>query len=203
MNGKQNSGFTIIELIVTIGIVVMILGAIWIFILRGYQFQELELNQIANQEQARAGIEEISSELREAAQSDNGAYPIESADSYSIIFYSDIDDDGSREKIHYWLDGQFFKKTVTEPTAFPVSYPAENESEEKIITRDVINGTTPIYEYFDRNYQGTEEPMSLPVNISNIRLIKITLIVDNNTDKEPPPFTLSSDIQLRNLKDNL
>lgn len=200
---KNNSqaGFSLIELIAAISILVMMLAAVWVFILRGYEFQELELQQIVNQEEARKAIETMAKEIREADQADNGAYAIDTATATTFIFYSDIDNDDNREKVEYRLEGTEIIKEVYEPSEFPVTYPSEGE--ETVVAQNIQNEAVNIFNYYDGSYTGSEDPLAFPVNITNIRLVQITVIIDNNPNREPDAFTLSTDVQIRNLKDNL
>ncbi len=201
INKNSQAGFTLIELIAAISILVMMLAAVWIFVLRGYEFEELELQQVVNQEEARKAIEIMAKEIREADQADNGAYAIDTATATTFIFYSDIDNNDNREKVEYRLDGTDIIKEVYEPSGFPVTYP--DEGEETVVAQNVQNGAVNLFSYYDGNYTGSEDPMAFPVNITNIRLVQIVVVIDNNLNREPDAFTLSTDVQIRNLKDNL
>ena len=69
---------------------------------------------------------------------------------------------------------------------------------------DVRNSTsTPVFQYFDQNYTGTSSPLSVPVNIPSIRLIKISLMLDVLLNQAPAVRTYTTQVSLRNLKTNL
>ena len=60
-----------------------------------------------------------------------------------------------------------------------------------------------IEEYFDSNYTGTSTPLSQPVQATQVRLIRITVRIEKDPNKSPGPLTATSQVFLRNLKNNL
>lgn len=69
----------------------------------------------------------------------------------------------------------------------------------------VVNSATSIFQYYDSAYTGTASstaPLPQPVNNSVIRLIKLTIEVDRDTNKPPGPVQVVTQVSLRNLKDN-
>ncbi|MFH1509809.1 MAG: type II secretion system protein [Candidatus Nealsonbacteria bacterium] len=96
-------GFTLIETIITIAIFVLVIGVISGTIIMLYRIQGYTWQQSISIDEARRGIEVMVKEIREARYGDNGAYPIEKADNKELIFYSDIDKDGSTERVRYFL----------------------------------------------------------------------------------------------------
>jgi hypothetical protein len=45
--------------------------------------------------------------------------------------------------------------------------------------------------------------MSYPIDIQSIRFVKITVIIDKDPKRSPDAMIVSSQVNLRNLKDNL
>jgi prepilin-type N-terminal cleavage/methylation domain-containing protein len=99
----KKEGFTLIEMLVTLAIFVVAIGAVTAFILSLYQTQAYNIEQSQAIEEARNGIETMTQELREATSGDDGSYIIEKAEDYEIIFYSDIDKDGETERVRYFI----------------------------------------------------------------------------------------------------
>ena len=199
----MKKGFTIIETLVALGIFVAISFLISSFV-RSIFFINTDLNNsLSAQFDARQIMKKIVSELRSTSPSSLGAYPILNAASSSLTFYSDIDDDGLKEKIRYFLQSGNFKRGVVKPSGSPLTY---NDAGETLstVTVNVTNSTsTPVFEYFDENYTGTSSPLTYPMNILAIRLVRLTLIVEKDSNRLPIPFTISTQVMLRNLKDNL
>ena len=131
---------------------------------------------------------------------DTGAYVINQAEASSFIFYSDIDNDGLKEKVRYFLIGTTLQKGVIKPTGSPLSYNPLNETI-STLAENLTN--VSIFDYYDKFYDGTTAPLSLPVNTSDIRLIKITIIIDKDPNRSPTAMTFSTEVSIRNLKDNL
>ncbi len=100
---RQKNGFTIVELIVTVAIFAIAMGAVSGLIFTAYRTQAFSFQQSNAISEARRGIETMTKELREATIGDDGSYIIEKAEDYEIIFYSDIDKDGETEKVRYFI----------------------------------------------------------------------------------------------------
>jgi hypothetical protein len=143
------------------------------------------------------------SELRKVTPSANGAYPIELASSTGITFYSDINDNGTVEKVRYYLHNKTIRKGVITPTGNPPVYNSGSEVTTTLLNYVLASSTLPIFQYYTSNYSGTTSPISMPPNISTIRLVKITVIIDTDPNRSPTPIISTSQVNLRNLKDNL
>jgi len=100
---SNKNGFTLIEVLVTMSVFVIAMGAITSFVITSYRTQSYILQQSLAINEARKGVEVMVKELREAKMGDDGSYIIEKAEDYEIIFYSDIDKDGETEKIRYFI----------------------------------------------------------------------------------------------------
>jgi type II secretory pathway pseudopilin PulG len=95
--------FTLVETLVTIGIIILSMGALAAFIVMAYRTYGYTWEQARAIDEARRGIETMVKEIREARQGDDGSYPIEKAEDKEFIFYSDIDRDGDTERVRYFL----------------------------------------------------------------------------------------------------
>ena len=159
-------------------------------------------SDLSSQQEIRIALKQISAELRSASLSSTGSYAISEASSTSLTFFSDIDDDGIKERLRYFLQNSVLKKGVLVPTGNPLTY---NPANEKITdaVRGVYATTSPIFYYYDSTYGGQTPPLPQPVTTANVRLIKISVTVDTDPLKPPAPSTLTTQITLRNIKDNL
>jgi hypothetical protein len=147
-------------------------------------------------------LRNIVQELRSSKTGSNGSYPIAQAATSTIVFYSDIDVDGLQDQVRYYISGSDLKKGVIKPTGSPLGY----DGAETITTLayNIKNGTsTALFEYFDSNYNGTSSPLSQPVVINAVRLVRVNLLIDADPRRSPIPRLYTSDATLRNLKDNL
>ncbi len=193
-------GFTLIEIIFGVSIFILIFMALaffsrntWIYT----SFFSAGLNEV---DAGRQITRTMVTEIRKASNANTGAYVINLATSSAFTFYSDINNDGLKEKVRYFFSNNSLKKGVTQPTGNPLIY---NSSNEKITTfiSNVTNSS--IFNYYDTNYDGTTTSLPFPVAIPSIRLVKITITEDKDPNRPPKAFTFSTQVSIRNLKDNL
>lgn len=195
---KKQNGFTLLEVIVALGIFTALVSIVTIFFIQGYRINNFSSELDLQVKHARDGLEIITKEIREASDSDRGDYLIEDVQNQSLVFYSDIDGDGSSEKVRYFLTGNNLTKGVIDPTGSPPQYSQANEVLTTIASY-INNQTTAIFTYFDSN----NNQLTAPINKNRIRLIHIYLKTDIDPGKSPQQYDLETDIQIRNLKDNL
>jgi prepilin-type N-terminal cleavage/methylation domain-containing protein len=201
-NIKKDKGFTIIELLVTMAIFTLILGAITLFARDIFYYNNIFSGGLTSYDQARKILQPISSEIRSASSSSLGSYPIEKTGDIEFIFFSDVNNDGLKERIRYFLSDTDLKRGVIIPSGTPLQYLTSNEKI-SIIIQGIRNGATPIFTYFDTNYNGSTAPLSQPVMIIKVRLVKITLVIDADPNRPPSAVTVTTQVSMRNLKDNL
>ena len=197
-NAKMERGFTFIETIVFIAVSTIVMIAVVSSIIYFYRANAYSIEQSFAVNSARKGIELLVRDIREMTYADDGAYPLESGDGNSIVFYSDIDRDANIERVRYFLDGTFLKKGVTKSSGNPLSYDTGNESV-SIVSPDVRNAAqgVPVFRYFDAS---GGEIFNVPLNITDVSFVTVNLIVNVNPNRLPNEFTLRSSAALRNIK---
>lgn len=199
------SGFTILEMMVVVAIFTVSAIIVTEYIIQGYKANQFTLELSDAIEHARRGIDTMEKELREANYSDNGDYPIIEAESQSITFYSDLDSDKSVEKLRYYLDGTNLIKGVTQPSGSqPVQYLASDEAT-TTISQYVRNASDPVFYYYNGDYPAdtTNNPLTTPALVNEVKLIRMFLNININPAKAPDDFNLEVFVQLRNVKNNL
>ncbi|MFA6077194.1 MAG: prepilin-type N-terminal cleavage/methylation domain-containing protein [Candidatus Paceibacterota bacterium] len=199
-NKKSMRGFTLIEILVSVAIFAVIIGVLTLFSRNVWIYNTFISSGFNNSDVGRQLLKTMVSEIRTASTADTGAYIISAATASSFTFYSDIDNDGLKEKVRYFLTGTTLQKGVIKPTGSPLTYNALNEN---ISTLANNITSASIFDYYDKNYDGTTAPLTFPVDIPAIRLIKIIITMDQDPNRPPTPMTLSTQVSLRNLKDNL
>ena len=193
------------EIMVALGIFLFVIAMVWLFIKQSYRVQSFTFGQTTAITEAQRGVEKLVKEAREALPGDTGAYALESADDFEFIFYADYDRDLAVEKVRYFLDGSNFTKGVIEASGTPLEYLQENE-ETMVISKYVRNeASEPVFTYYDGTYSGkeTDVPLSTPADVLTLKLIHVHLKINVFPDQAPKDFHLESDVQIRNLKDNL
>ena len=201
MLGLNNKGLTLLEVIVAIGIFSLIVGAIMQIFLFSWRNNAIVWEQLATQNEGRKVIQDFSNELREASASSIGSYPIESASGAAIVFFSNIDSDSLVERIRYFTSGTTLKKGVIKPASSPLAYITSTETITDV-AHDVANGTSTIFSYYNENFSGAQSPLSSPVTIAQIRMVKISLRLEEDPNLSPVPFYIESKVAIRNLKNN-
>jgi len=185
-------GFTLIEILIAVSIFAIVGFAVASFGRNIFWQNYIISKTLVTEGEAKLALSRLVTELRRSQPASTGAYPLELASSSAIIFYSDIDNNGLRERLRYWREGGALKRGLTRPTGQPYVYNSSNESL-GVAINELGNATGTIFSYYDKNYDGTasSSPLSSPVPVQSVRLIKIDL------------GNLSSQVMLRNLKDNL
>lgn len=202
MSQLDNRGITLLEILVAMGVFALIMiGAVSIFSY-SWKANKIVWEQLSTQNEGRKVVQDFVNELRSATYSSIGAYPLAKASTTEIIFYSNIDTDSLRERVRYFLTTSTLKKGVTKPSGQPLSYNTSTESVVEIV-HDVYNTTTPIFFYYGQNYGYTSStPLSQPVAVTDVRVVGITLDLEEDPTNSPVPFHIESKAEIRNLKSN-
>lgn len=199
---NSKSGFSVTEVLVSIFILSLIGLAVYSFQKDVFSLNRVISDSLTAQDEARRALKSMSAEIRTASPSSLGSYALVQTVTSSFTFYSNIDEDSFKERVRYFLDGTTLKKGVIKLSGAPLTYNPANESVIELI-HDVANTTTSIFSYYDTNYDGTTQPLAEPIDIATVRLVKITIVIDKDPQVPPGPLTLSTQISMRNLKDNL
>lgn len=194
------AGFTLIEVLVSSAILVILAAG---FIGLQYitsQHQVSAWKNYLNVEAANTSLSTLVRELRDARQSNTGAYLLETPNDQEVIFYSDYDYDDQVERIHYSLTGTQLSKGVIEPTGSPVTYPTASEKI-KIVTDIVRNGSTPIFYYYNTDWPSDNEnnPLVPASRISDTRQIKIYIRTNYKDNDSENDYILETFARLRML----
>lgn len=191
---------TMIEALVFIAVSTVIIGAITASVLYFYRSNTNILEQTIQVENARRGVEFMMRDIREAAYSDLGNFPVAAIATTSFTFYTDLDRDKSVEKVRYYLEGTVLKKSLVNATGVPLVY-NDATAEVSTISQYIRNGIQglPVFRY----YTATGTEITNFSNVQDVAFVSTSLIVNVNPERLPGEFTLHSSATLRNLKTNL
>ncbi len=197
---KKYNGITLVETIVTIGIMTFIMLGFTFMLMRVWTVNSFTFETGIASRIADRGVQGIIKEIRKATTGADGSYPVESATDYEFIFYSDYDNDEVVERLRYFVDGttEEFKLGVTEPDGLPAAYdPVNDEVVTQIASFIVNNGASePAFAYYDR-YNN----LLSPVILSDITLVEVLLYVNVDQIKAPNNVRIQSRSVIRNLSD--
>lgn len=201
---KNYSGFTLIEVVVSVAIFSLIAVGIVILVSQILTQSNLQSGYLADSDQARRLGFKIMQELRNSVPSNTGGYSLETAGPQELIFYSNIDGGIEIERIRYFLQNGQLMKGIVKPTGNPLAYDIATESS-SVVQNSVANGGTPLFYYYDGNYAGTTDTyLAQPVNVSQVTFVKLNLqIFHKGTASGTVYFTVTASASVRNLKTNL
>lgn len=209
-NGKSDRmsfvrGITLIEVVVAIFIITLGMAGFATLFLRIWNMNKFILETGVASGAASRGVDQLVSELRKVRQGDDGSYPIVSGDRLSLVAFLDVDNDGTTERVHYFLQNGSLIRGVTKPDTShqPVTYPATDQTF-STIAKYVVNTTDkPIFFYYNDNYPGdtVNNPLATPISVQDARLVKVRLIVNINPNRAPEETTIESFAEFRNLNE--
>ncbi len=189
-------GMTLIETVVWISITLSAMLAITTSVQYFYRTNSYAVEQAAAITSAQRGIDSMVKTIREAAYASDGAYPIISLATSSISFYADIDDDPFIERLRFFIQNGILYRGLIDPSGDPPVYTnPETISQISDHVRNVEQATD-IFKYYDLN----GNLMTNLADITELRFVETTVIVNINPNRMPNQFTLRSTAALRNLR---
>lgn len=201
---NKSGGFTLAETIVTIFIFGILMMGTTLMLRDILSNSKQKLLAIDNIDKARRiGINFID-EIRNSNYGANGAYPLGQAGDSQIIFFSNtLTSNGAPSRIRYYFAGNTLYKGVTKVSASGTSYDTSTEVITALLT-SLSLGSNPLFYYYDGSYDGSGTALSQPVNINNVKFVKINLTVLKQDSKNSASvFTINAGSAIRNLKTNL
>lgn len=199
----KKSGFTIIELIVTISIFVVLIFLVAKLAADIAPQAKQQILASDSVDLARSVANKFINEIRNSVPGSDGSYSLYSVGDSQIIFFTSDFGSSVVKRVRYYISGNILYKGVISPTSSPAVY---NPSSEviTIVHRYLANNSTPVFYYYDEDYDGTTSALSQPVNINDVRYIRINLIVLKQvTKQDTSTFTVTTGATIRNLKTNL
>lgn len=199
---NQKSGFALVEILVVAGLLVVFTGALAVFSRDLFVFNERYNLSFSADSNAKSALKRLTAELRAAETSAMGGFPIESAATNSIIFFSDPDKDGVRERLRYYIENGSLVRSITEPKGNPASYFNEDEKSQDLIV-DLLTASSSFL-YFGNNYDGSasSSPLLSPINPQDIKMARFVFVIQASNAKAPTAYVVQSEVMIRNLKDN-
>lgn len=199
----SQAGFTLIELVIAIFIFSLIAYGIIFLTSNIFTAATGQTSLLADTDQARKLVFQVVTELRNATYGSDGGYPLNSAQDQQLVFYSNANSDIYPERIRYYVQNSKLYKGVTSWNGSAYNLASEQVV---LVQNDLANGTSPVFYYYNDSYTGssTQAALSQPVNIPQVKYIKINLQLTNVAGgTKKGVYTVSSGASFRNLKTNL
>jgi prepilin-type N-terminal cleavage/methylation domain-containing protein len=200
-NRQKQHGMTLVEMLVTIALISIMMTMIFSAVYYFYTYNAYAIAQASEVDNARRSLGRLTRDIREMTYAEDGSFPIVVKDEHLLGFYSDIDYDNSVEYVEYELATTTFYKRTYNATGTPPTYNLAAPDEEIIISEYVQNNleATSTFSYFDTS--GSQ--LGVADLLTDVRYIKVQIIVNVNPIQAPGEFVLRTSIAPRNLKDNL
>lgn len=202
---RKQLAFTLIELLIAIAVALIITQAFTYMFVQTWNANKFILETGLASSLAQRTNNKIVKELRGIQQSANGSYPIAAAGPNDLSVYDDIDDDGVVERVHYYLNANTDElyMGVRKPnlSTTPASY-ASGDGTTTLLAKYVVNeASDPVFYYYNKDYPGdtTNNPLTSPISVGDIQLIRIRLQINIDPVRAPNNIYIESFVDLRNL----
>jgi prepilin-type N-terminal cleavage/methylation domain-containing protein len=203
-NKNACHGFSLIEILIVAAI-----GSSIVLIVTNFSGNVNLLNNLVSaglQSKSDVGqtLQVVTSEIRSAGPSESGAYPIDAAGTSSFSFYTDFNKDGLMEHLRYFLASSSLWKGVIQPTGTPMTqYPTSSETITDVLDNVFVATATPLFAYYGAAYTGGTPPLTMPVDISQIRLVGLNLLISVRASGTPTSTeSYATVVDIRNLRSN-
>ena len=191
---KYKKAMSLIEIILTSGLFVIIGALMVVMIVRG-------LSSYQNSQKLIDAQEKAAQALRDFEKTTRGAVSVLSSDPDELIFQGYLlgDMQPAASQIRYYCDEGSLIKGVIHPegTGPTFIYPPSEEFSQMVV-RNVVNCPTLFTYYNDASVQ-----VSDPVPTEAVRMVKLSVSIDEDVNKAPEALATSTSVNLRNLKTNL
>ena len=196
----RESGFSLLEIIFALAIFAGI--SLVVMSLRNSVgiMESLVSQKLQSQQDTAQALQILTTDIRSAGPSSIGAYPIDAASTSSFSFYSDIDRDGVFDRVRYFLATSTIKRGIITPVGNPLVYSTSTERITTSIANVVISTSTPIFSYYDPAYTGSEQSLPIPINLSQIRAVKVSVYVGIKAASTKQTLFFTQTMVIRNLK---
>jgi len=201
-NNKKTTGFTLIEILIVSGLLVLFLVALATFGRDLFVFNDRYGLSFSADSNAKSALKKLTAELRAAESSATGGFLIEMVASTSLIFFSDPDGDGVRERLRYFIEDRSLKRGLTEPSGNPPVYVSGDEKIQTLIA-DLLTASST-FVYFNNDYDGTASstPLTEPIDVQAVKMARFVFVIQAPSNRAPAPYTVQSEVMIRNVKDN-
>lgn len=195
-------GFTLVEVVVSLAIFTLVIGGIVAILLFSLRSKTLVFNELAAQGEARRLVQNFTAELRAARPSSLGSYPLTTASTTEIVFYSNLDSDALVERVRYYLASSTLYRGVIKPSGNPLVYVTSTEQVASV-AGSVLAAGSPIFSYYDSSYRNSSStPLAVPVAITAVRLVRLVIIIDGDPNRPPAPVRFETVVMPRNFLSN-
>lgn len=204
-NYNLEKGFTLIELMVVLAVSTALIFLATDMLRDIFLNSSQQLMSMDDIDQSRLVATKFTNEIRNAQIGNDGSYPLKYAADNQIIFYTSFGTSGlSVNRIRYYVSNNTLYEGIIIPTGSPLIYNLNSETVRPVQNDLSPDSLTHLFYYYDGNFNGTGNALAQPVNINQVRYVKISLKILNKTSaNNSSTFSLNAGGAIRSLKDNL
>jgi len=191
---QRQGGFTLLEVLLVISIIALITGPLTSFFTRGL----LSLNKLDLQTNASTELAILSGKITTVIRN---ATSVDTAQDNTFIFYSYANPtDTVVSKYRYFVSGNTLSVGVitAQGNAPNYAYPPGQEVV-KVMRTDLAMAGRPMFTYYDMG--GTQ--LTTPATVTSVKQVGLYLSVNPNSVQLAQPITITNQVTIRNLKNNL
>lgn len=193
---------TIVELLMVVGLMAVVFGAIFDMLYFGEKRWAHTSQDTEARQNGRIAVSRIIKEIREAQSPSDNEYGISIAGRNELQFYADINSDPGPERIHYYLNGNQLIRGELNPSTTEEPWEYSGSEHTEVVAKYVRNtASSPIFRYYSKD---GGELSNLPLSLTDrrsVRLVETITLVDVDPNETPKQSEISSEGQLRNLRD--
>lgn len=191
---KYPRGLTAIEMIVAVSVVAVVMVAVSDSALSLYRAQGTGIGAVAQVASARRASQLMLADLRQASYGDNGSPFVISMSPYGMTFFTESGGSGSALRIEYSMTGTTLNRSYTLPGS-PATYGGTPSVSSIATNVQNLADSVPIFRYYD---SGGVEILDMN-RIADVRRVMVSVKTLGSTKNTP--FTFSSSVTLRNVRD--
>lgn len=178
--GKTDKGLTLVELLWVTSFIFVVLMAAFFIAETGLNVSRGTTGWVQAQSEARQVERIITRYLRQAK-----ALDASKVGDYNLGFYAEVDGDESSP--------EYFEVSFNNTTLI-----LSRDGRGQVLSTVARNAadTRPMFTYYDRNGSVITD---VARRAADTRSIRVTVITDSDPNSEPPPYTLTTLVKLRNF----
>lgn len=196
MNTLYNTrnGFTMIETIVFSGVFLIVLGAVVSVLNYTYRSGRFVNEQAVATIEVRKGVQALVQAIRESSYADNGAFPLVSMSANSITVYTDIDNDGSAERVTFTIENEVLVKKVLLSSGNPPVYTGTEITTPiaSFIRNDALS--VPLFSYYATDGTAVTDY----TRVTDVASVLVRLVVNIYPLRAPEDYEIRSRATFRN-----
>jgi type II secretory pathway component PulJ len=170
----RRRGFSLVELLVSTAIAIIIGSAVVLLLVQQTQLTATQNRNMMNSEQVRSVLVMMADEIQMMGNGVSEPF-ILNAQADDFTFYSDIDNNGIRDRIRYWRSGNELRRTLaTSPNGTTWTDVGTD-----VLIPNIFNTNTGPNPGLQFQYFGVNNGLN-PATVADIRAVQITICLDTS-----------------------